>query len=126
MFQPGELLMTPDALRLTGWQRESESRVNGWVRMADATDRRQFEENLADGGWTLFYVASVIKATAYGFDQERMLSRAMARIVDIVKRQRHNCLEIDNAELGSFLGIPHITLSAHPRNIQKGRILSTV
>ena len=52
----------------------------------------------------------------------RTLHSAVKRIIIAVKKQRCNCLQVESAEMHSFLGIPYVVLSARPRHVQKGMV----
>jgi len=51
-----------------------------------------------------------------------MVDSALKRIIEQVREQRCNCLEIDEVETRSFLGLPYVNVSAHARRIQKGLV----
>ena len=81
-----------------------------------------FEKELSATGWTFFFMAGPIRMTAFGFNRDRTLDSAMKRIINAVKEQRCNCLQVESAEMHSFLGIPYVVLSARPRHVQKGMV----
>ena len=49
---------------------------------------------------------------------------ALRRAITRVSQQKCNCLEIDAVTSHSFLGIPYVTVSGHPRHIQKAAVFS--
>jgi hypothetical protein len=79
---------------------------------------RELEEELSTAGWTFFYMANAIRATA------RTIPAALKRLMTKVRRQGCNCFEIDEVATHSFLGMPYVSVSAHPRHIQKGMAFS--
>ena len=106
------------------WRLEDDSVASGWSRLANTFDSHQREKELVTAGWTFFFMAGAITATAFGLSRPRMLDAALARLIAAVSLQRCNCLEIDDAGMSSFLGIPYARISAHPRHIQKGMVFS--
>ena len=65
-------------------------------------------------------LAGQIKATAFGFDPPTMINTALERLMASVKSDHGNCLQIDQVETRSFLGLPYVSVSAHSRHIHKG------
>ncbi|MBK5295140.1 MAG: hypothetical protein JJE04_26120 [Acidobacteriia bacterium] len=121
---PGDILveksaLLPQALRLAG-----DSTATGWARVADNLDGLQLEKELSAAGWTFFYMANKIRATVFGFEKKRMMQSALQRLITAARLQKCNCLEIDDVAAHSFLGLPYISFSAHPRHIQKGTVFS--
>jgi hypothetical protein len=70
----------------------------------------------------LFYLASPISTTAFGIDRVKMIHAALKRLITQAKVQKCNCLEIDDVSTRSFLGMPYLSVSAHPRQIQRGLV----
>jgi hypothetical protein len=89
-----------------------------------STDFEDLEKELASTGWTFFYMASAIHATAAGFNREKAIDSALQRVIAGARLQHCNCIEIDEVSAHSFLGIPYVSVSAHTRHIQKGMIFS--
>ena len=97
---------------------QSQSELNGWAAVKD--DRPTFEKAVQQAGWTLFFMAGEIEATMLGFDKEKALRAAFRRLIANVKSQHCNSIEITRVTGKSFLGIPYVNVSAHPRHLQKG------
>lgn len=120
----GALLIAPGTPLPPEWRLENNSVANRWSRVANTFDRLRLDKDLASTGWTFFFMAGAITATAFGWNQPRMLDAALVRLFAAVRRQACNCLEIDNIGMRSFLGIPYMSISAHLRHIQKGMVFS--
>jgi hypothetical protein len=90
---------------------------NGWATIKNV--RSTFERELKEAGWTFFFMAGEIKAIAFGFDRTKMIRAALKRLITNVRRQKCNCLEVDNVATRSFLGLPYVSVSAHSRHIQE-------
>ncbi len=97
---------------------QSESISNGWTAVKDA--RSTFEKAIQEAGWTFFFMAGEIKATVFGFDRQKALRAALKRLLADVKSQHCNSIEITRVIGKSFLKVPYVSVSAHPRHLQKG------
>jgi hypothetical protein len=107
----------PESLRF-----ESEPYSNGW-RLVKNLNGYELDQKTTKAGWNFFYMAVEIKATVFGFDEEKALRRAVERILTNLKSEKFNCLEITQVAAKSFLGLPYVTVSAHPRHIQESVVL---
>lgn len=124
MIAPGAVLVkkgTPLPQRLG---LENDSTAMGWASVSNHLNAHELEKELAAAGWTFFYMAGSIRATAFGFDRQKMVEAALRRVIANVGLQRCNCLEIDHVATHSFLGMPYMSVSAHSRHIQKGMVFS--
>ena len=99
---------------------ETDSYPNAWIAIDSSLNFHERENELANAGWTFLYMASKVRATAFGFDRPKMVHRALKRLIAVARLQKCNCLEIDEVAMHSFLGMPYVSVSAHSRNIQKG------
>jgi hypothetical protein len=97
---------------------QSESNSNGWAAVKDA--HSTFEKTIQEAGWTFFFMAGEIKATVFGFDRQKALRAALKRLIADVKSQHCNSIEITRVIGKSFLKVPYVSVSAHPRHLQKG------
>jgi hypothetical protein len=97
---------------------------NAWVAIDSSLNFHERESELAATGWTFLYMASKVRATAFGFDRPSMVDRALKRLIAGARLQKCNCIEIDEVAMHSFLGMPYVSVSAHSRNIQKGLVFS--
>ncbi len=120
----GARLVAPGTLVPPEWQVEKDSAANRWSRLTITPDNTQFESQVVSGGWTFFFMATTITATAFGFSRQRMFYTALARLVAAVTLQKCNCVEVDDVSVRSFLGIPYVRVSGHPLHIQKGMVFS--
>lgn len=111
LIEPGAPL--PDSLRF-----ESELYSNGW-RLVKNVDGYGLERKICQAGWNFFYMAGEINGSAYGFDREKTLCKAINRILANPKSEKFNSLEITQVAEKPFLGLRHVTVSAHPRHIQE-------
>ena len=68
-------------------------------------------------------MAGDVNATAIGSDLERTTRRSVKKAIASMKSDKLNCLEIAQVSTNRFLGIPYVTVSAHPRHIQESMVL---
>ena len=101
---------------------QSEPNSDGWVVVKDA--RSTFEKTIQEAGWTFFFMAGVIKTTVLGFDKQKAVRVALKRLIADVKSQHCNSIEITRVTDKSFLKVPYVSVSAHPRHLQKGIVFS--
>ena len=96
------------------------SQSSGWAAVENS--RPMFEKEVRAAGWTFFFMAGGIKATVFGFDRQKTLRAALKRLMTNVKSQNCNSIEITQVTGRSFLKLPYVSVSAHPRHLQKGMV----
>jgi hypothetical protein len=100
---------------------ESEPDSDGW-RLVKDLKGYELDRRIREVGWTFFYMDQ-IKASVFGFDREKAARRAVNRVLANAKRDKFNSLEITHVAAKSFLGLPYVTIRAHPRHIQESMFL---
>jgi hypothetical protein len=109
-------------------QFESEPYSNGW-RSVKNLDAHGLDRKIGEAQWTFFFMAGEVKATVIGSDSERTRCRAVKNLILRMKTDSlnpsnaFNCLEIARVAVKRFLGVPYVTVSAHPRHIQESMFL---
>src|SRR5690242_8353760 len=108
-------------------QLESEPYMLGW-RSVSNLDGYALGRKIHDAGWTFFCLAYETKATVFGIDEEKMMRRAIERILANreAEAEKFNSLEIARVAWWTskrFLGIRHVTVSAQSRHIQENPII---
>jgi hypothetical protein len=101
---------------------EADSDSSGWAAVKD--NPSTFEKKVEEAGWTFFFMAGEIKTTVFGFDKQSALRAALKRLITDVKSRDCNSIEITRVVDKSFLRIPYLSVSAHARHLQKGRLFS--
>ncbi len=114
--------MLPKTLQI-----ESEPYMPGW-RWVKNLDGYGLGRKIHDADWTFFCLAYETKATVFGIDGEKMVRRAIERILANreTEAEKFNSLEIVRvASLASkrYLGIRYVTVSARSRHIQESPII---
>ncbi len=124
MIAPKSILIEKDAPHPRCFQLQDDSLPDAWMSVTHNLTPHELEKELSSTGWTFFYMASGIRRTAFGFDRAKMVEAALKRVIANVRQLRCNCLEIDAVATHSFLGMPYVSVSAHPRHIQKNMLFS--
>ena len=127
-IKPGTILIK-EGTPLPEWlQFESEHYSSGW-RSVTNLDAQGLDREIGEAGWTFFFMAGEVKATVIGSDSERTRRSAAKNLIVNMKADRSNqsnafnCLEIARVAVNRFLGVPYVTVSAHPRHIQESMFL---
>jgi hypothetical protein len=126
--EAGRIFIREGTLLPETLQIESEPYMPGW-RSVSNLDGYGMGRKIHDAGWTFFCLAGETKATVFGIDVEKMVRRAIERILANREGEKFNSLEIVRvASLASkrFLEIRHITVSARPRHIQESLVIFQV
>src|SRR5216684_4091335 len=103
----------PESLLLEGSPYSS-----GW-RSVSNLGLNELDTAIHKAGWTFFFMAGEIKITAFGFDKEGAMRRAVKRVITNVELHKCNCVEFTEVSANSFLGMPYVNVSAHSRHIQE-------
>ena len=112
-----EGVVFPDSLQV-----ESEPYSNGW-RIVKGLDGYGLDRTMSGAGWTCFYMANEITASAVALSGEKSLYKAVNQILTKLKLERFNSLEITQVVTKRLLGLSHTTVSAHARHIQESMFL---
>ena len=117
-IKTGTILIERNASMPKSLLLEGKSYSNGW-RSVSNLDLNQLDVAIHKAGWTFFFMAGEIKITAFGFDKERAVRRAVKRVITNVELHKCNCVEFTEVSAKSFLGMPYVNVSAHSRHIQE-------
>jgi len=102
---------------------ESEPYSKGW-RLVKNLRSSEMDRQLFEAGWNLFYLAEgALSAAAFGSDTEKTTRRAIKKVIATLKSKQLNCVEITQVAAKRFLGLPYVTVLAHPRHIQDSKFL---
>ena len=71
------------------------------------------------GGWNFFFMAAEVKVMFFGTLGAAKIQKAVERILQKVKLENFNGLEITEIVAKHFLGVPYVTVAAHSRHMQK-------
>ena len=117
--QVGTILMKewPGMPQLPGL--ETESFFEEWS-VVKVTDAFALDRKVHAAGWNFFFMATEVKAMFLGFLAPEKIQSALKRILEKVKPQYFNGLEVTEIVAQRFLGVPYVTVSAHSRHMQQG------
>lgn len=101
---------------------DSEPYAHGW-RVVKNLDSQGMNQTISKVGWNFFYMAGLLKASVFGFDEEKATRKAIKQVIANMKSKYFNCLEITQVAEKRFLGLPYVSVSAHSRHIQKTAVL---
>jgi hypothetical protein len=118
----GTILIKEGTVLPEGLQLESEPYVKGWKLVKNLCGSG-LDRKLCEARWTFFYMAGEVNGAAVGSDSEKMTRRAVKKVIASMESDKLNCLEIGQVAAKRFLGLPYVTVSAHPRHIQESIFL---
>ena len=70
-------------------------------------------------GWNFFFMAAEIRVRFFGAAGAKKIQNAVTRILQKVRPQHFNGLEVTGIAARRFLGVPYTIVSAHSRHIQQ-------
>jgi hypothetical protein len=114
-MQSGTLI--PGSLRV-----ETEPCLPGWELIKNS-DGDTIDRNIRKAGWNFFFLAANMQVIVWGHWTEKILRKAMKRVLAKAQPAQFNCLEVTELSARRVLGISYVHLSAHSRHIQKGLFL---
>jgi hypothetical protein len=122
MIKRGTILIKDGTFLPTGVQFESEPYTRGW-RLVKDLDGHGMDRKIRAARWNFFCLAGEIEAAVFGLDDEKMVRRAIERILVRLKSEKFNSLEITRVVSKRFLGMPHVSVFACSRHIQESMFL---
>jgi hypothetical protein len=122
--QVGAILMKdwPGMKKLLGL--ESEPYSGEWA-LLKALDVFALDRKIHAAGWNFFFMATEVKVMFFGSLGAAKVQNALKRIVEKVKQQHFNGLEVTAIVTRHFLGVPYVTVSAHSRHMQQNCCLDS-
>jgi hypothetical protein len=76
-------------------------------------------------GWNFFFVAAKVKVMFFSVLGGTKIQNALRRMLQKVREQHFNGLEVTGIASSHFLGGPYVTVSAHSRHMQRGCYLDS-
>ena len=122
--QVGTILMKewPGMTQLLGL--ESEPCSGEWSRLK-VLDGFTLDRKIHAAGWNFFFMAAEVKVMFFGSVGAVKIQNALKRILEKVKPQQFNGLEVTQIVASHFLGVPYVTVSAHSRHMQQSCYLDS-
>ena len=81
------------------------------------------DRKLHDAGCHFLFFAIEKKVILFGGEEQKTVHRGINRILDGLKLDKNNSLEITRVALKSFLGVPLMSVPFHNRNIRESLLL---
>ncbi len=97
---------------------ESEPYSGNWSLVKEL-DGFALDRKIRASGWNLFFMAAEVKTMFFGALGAKRIENALKRILEKVKRQHFNGLEVTEIVAKRFLGVPYTIVSAHSRHFQQ-------
>jgi hypothetical protein len=97
---------------------ESEPCSGQWS-LLKVLDASALDRKIHAAGWNFFFMAAEVKVMFFGVAGTVKIQNALNRILEKVKPQRFNGLEVTAIVARRFLGVPYVTVSAHSRHMQE-------
>lgn len=122
--QVGAILMKewPGMTQLLGIESEP---CSGEWSLLQVIDGFALDRKIHAAGWNFFFMAAEVKVTFLGAVGAVKIQNALKRILQKVKPQQFNGLEITEIVARRFLGVPYVTVSAHSRHMQQSCYLDS-
>jgi len=103
---------------------ESEPCSGEWS-MLKSQDGFALSRKIHAAGWNFFFMAAEVKVMFLGSLGAVKIQNALKRILEKVKQQHFNGLEVTQIVAKRFLGVPYVTVSAHSRHMQQSCYLDS-
>ncbi len=103
---------------------ESEPCSGEW-NLLKVLDGFALDRKIHAAGWNFFFMAAEVKVMFFGSLGAEKIRRALRRILEKVKPEQFNGLEVTEITARRFLGVPYVTVSAHSRHMQQSCYLDS-
>jgi hypothetical protein len=122
--QVGTILMKewPGMTQLLGLESEP---CSGEWSLLKVLDGFTLDRKIHAAGWNFFFMAAEVKVMFFGSVGAVKIQNAIERILEKVKQQQFNGLEVTQIVARHFLGVPYVTVSAHSRHMQQSCYLDS-
>jgi hypothetical protein len=118
MVQVGTILMRDWPATTPPLNLQSEPCSGEWS-LLKVLDGFALDRKVHAVGWNFFFMASEVKVMFFGSAGPSNIQNALKRILEKVKKQQFNGLEVTAIVKRRFLGVPYVTGSAHSRHMQQ-------
>ncbi len=118
IIKTGTILIETNAIMPESLPLDGKPYTSAWSSVSNL-DLNGLGTAISKAGWTFFFMAGEIKITAFGFNSDKAVRRAVKRVITNVESHQCNCVEITDVSLKSFFGMPYVNVSAHSRHIQE-------
>jgi hypothetical protein len=120
--QVGTILIQERSLIAQFFGLETEPYSGNWS-VIKTLDGFSLDRKIRAAGWNFFFMAAEVKVMIFGGIGATNIQSALKRILEKMRQQNFNCLEVTGIVAKHFLGVPYATVSAHSRHIQQSCFL---
>jgi hypothetical protein len=124
-IQVGTILIDDSPLIKQVFDLKTEA-CSGMWSIIKLQDGAALDHTIDAAGWNFFFMAAEVKVMFFGALGAKRIHKALTRLLEKVKEQYFNALEITGIDVKHFLGLPYTVVSAHSRHIQPSRRLDSV
>ena len=123
-IQVGSILIeeSPRMTQVLGLESEPYS---GTWRLVKVLRGFTLDRKIRASGWNFFFMATEVKTMIFGALGTDKIQKAVKRILDKVKGQHFNSLEVTGIVEKRFLGVRYAVVSAHSRHVQQSCYLDS-
>src|SRR5579864_1646951 len=119
-------ILIADRPRITQFLGLASERYSGNWGVVQGLDGFALDRKIHAAGWNFFFMAAEVKVMFFGSLGAAKMQNALRRILEKVKQQQFNGLEVTEIVARRFLGVPYVTVSAHSRHMQQSCYLDSV
>jgi hypothetical protein len=124
VIQVGAILIEESPLMRQHLGLESGPYSGNWS-LVRALDSFALDRKIRALGWNFFFMAPELTAMFFGVPGAKRIGNALKRILEKVKRQHFNGVEVTGIVAKRFLGVPYAIVSAHSRHVQESCYLES-
>jgi hypothetical protein len=116
--QVGSILMKKWPVTMQSLGLESEPCSGSWS-LVKVPDGFVLDRRIHAAGWNFFFMAGEVKGMFFGALGAKKIQRALRRILEKVRKQNFNSLEVTAIVAKRFLGVRYTVVTAHSRHLQR-------
>jgi hypothetical protein len=117
-IQVGTILLNQSKLMTDSFALETSPYSGNWS-VVEGLDGFAVDRNIHAAGWNFLFMAGEVKAMFWGALGPKKIQNALRRILEKVKQQQFNGLEVTGVVARRFLGMPYSVVTAHSRHVQQ-------
>jgi hypothetical protein len=116
--QVGSILMKKWPVTMQSLGLESEPCSGSWS-LVKVLDGFVLDRRIHDAGWNFFFMAGEVNGMFFGTLGAKKIQSALRRILEKVRKQNFNSLEVTAIVAKRFLGVRYTVVTAHSRHLQR-------
>lgn len=116
--QAGTILLNQTKLMTDSFALETAPYSGNWS-VVEVLDGFAVDRKIHAAGWNFLFMAGEVKVMFLGALAPKKIQNGLRRILEKVKQQKFNGLEVTGVVARHFLGVPYSVITAHSRHVQK-------